>query len=53
LPDYVEDFAPDPDFPELDEMAISEANCIFKKPMSFYGGYLMEKMHKKDEVLSQ
>ena len=53
LPNYVEDFAPDPNFPEFDEMAIEEANCVFKKPLSFYGGYVMEKMHKKDEVLAQ
>ena len=34
-------------------MAINEANCILEKPISFYGSYVMEVMHKKDEVLTQ
>jgi len=53
LPDYVEDFLVDINNSEIDEMAIAEANCVFEKPLSFYGGYMMEKMHKKEEVLSQ
>ena len=36
----------------LSEDAINEANCVLDKPLSFYGGYLMEMMYKKHEVLS-
>ena len=53
LPDYVEDFATDPEHPELDEIAISEANSVLVKPFKFYGGYLMEMLYKKNEVLTQ
>lgn len=49
MPDYVEDFEPDA---ELSEMAINEANCVMKRPLNFYGGYLMQMMYKKNEVLT-
>lgn len=52
LPRYVEDFTEDPDITELDELAISEANCILEQPINFYGGYLMQMMYKKNEVLT-
>ena len=51
--DYVEDFAPNPElYPGLDEEALNEANCILEKPFNFYGGYLMQVMYKKNEVLT-
>ena len=50
LPDYVVDWAGD-EPGEIDTMAINEANCILTKPISFYGGYVMEVMYKKDEIL--
>ena len=31
---------------------ISEANCIFEKPFNFYGGYLMQMMYKKKDVIT-
>ena len=37
----------------LSEDTINEANCVLDKPLNFYGGYLMEMMYKKHEVLSQ
>ena len=37
--------------PELDELAISEANSVLEKPLNFYGGYLMQVMYKKNDVL--
>lgn len=52
LPEYMEDFALDPSNPQLDELAVQEANSVLEKPLSFYGSYLMQVMHKKDEVLS-
>ena len=53
LPDYVVDFAPDPEKdPNLDEEAVNQANCVLEKPLSFYGGYVMEVMYKKNEVLT-
>ena len=42
----------DPDHPEIDELAISEANSVLQKPLNFYGSYLMQVMHKKNEVLT-
>ena len=52
-PEYMEDFAVDPDRPELDQLAIQEANSVLDKPMEFYGGYLMQMMHRKDEILTK
>ena len=52
MPEYMEDFAMDPDHPEIDELAISEANSVLEKPLNFYGSYLMQVMHKKNEVLT-
>ena len=49
----MEDYACDPLDPDaVDELAISEANAILEKPIKFYGGYLMQMMHKKNEVLT-
>ena len=42
----------DPEMPEIDELAISEANSVLKKPLNFYGSYLMQVMYKKNEVLT-
>lgn len=36
----------------LDELGISEANSLLERPFDFYGGYLMEAMHKKKEILT-
>jgi hypothetical protein len=33
-------------------MAIDEANCVFERPLNFYGGYLMQMLYKKQEVLT-
>ena len=53
LPPFVEDYAPDPeDSNEIDELAISEANCVLEKPLEFYGGYMMQMIYKKNEVLT-
>ena len=52
MPDLVEDFAVDPDNPELNEEAIAEANCVLEQPLNFYGGYLMQMISKKNEVLT-
>lgn len=49
MPDYVQDFQPDA---ELSQMAIDEANCVFERPLNFYGGYLMQMLYKKKEVLT-
>ena len=52
-PEYMEDFKADPDRPELDEQATQEANSVLEKPFEFYGGYLMQMMHRKDEILTK
>ena len=52
LPDYVVDYNFSDDLPELSETAINEANSVFEKPVEFYGGYLMEMLYKKNEVLT-
>lgn len=52
LPEYVEDYAPQPGTDDIDELGISEANCVMEKPLNFYGGYLMQMMYKKNEVLT-
>ena len=48
MPEYVEEYA---DL-EIDELALTEGNAILEKPINFYGGYLMQMMYKKNEVLT-
>ena len=52
LPEYVEDYSAQPGTNDIDELGISEANCVMEKPLNFYGGYLMQMMYKKNEVLT-
>lgn len=36
----------------LDELGISEANSLLERPFEFYGGYVMEAVHKKKDILT-
>ena len=35
----------------LTEEILEDANAVLERPLNFYGGYLMEAMHKKKDIL--
>ena len=36
----------------MSEAVINEANAVLEKPLRFYGGYVMQMMYKKNEVIT-
>ena len=36
----------------MSETVINETNAVLEKPLKFYGGYVMQMMYKKNEIVT-
>mmetsp|Transcript_28802 Transcript_28802/g.38414 ORF Transcript_28802/g.38414 Transcript_28802/m.38414 type:complete len:123 (+) Transcript_28802:661-1029(+) len=51
VPPYIEGFVPHEGDPHKSAAAVIEANCLFEEPFNFYGGFIMQAIQKKKEIM--